>query len=236
MFKGLEKTLYPTGSAFKVIQGSNREKIHDSIHTTYDDMQTTVESFLNGLFSDNNDITNEELSFLEWVYGVYYKDVVSGQERKQRVLDKIRYPNGKLYRQSAAYIQSVLNEFGFDVNVYENTDGVIPSFLFSDEHLRHSFDVQHGFNTQHGVLSLNVIANSVEPNESILINDSGIWATFFISGNSIEEPADILLTREREFRQLVLKLKPAHTVAILNIAFTSEEGDFNNDFNNDFLI
>jgi hypothetical protein len=56
--------------------------------------------------------------------------------------------------------------------------------------------------------------------------------TFFISGDSFPSDALIPFDRKAEFRQLVLKLKPANTVAFTYAEFSKD--DFNDDFNNDF--
>ncbi len=56
--------------------------------------------------------------------------------------------------------------------------------------------------------------------------------TFFISGDAFPSDAIISFDRKAEFRQLVLKLKPANTVAFVFAEYTMD--DFNDDFNNDF--
>lgn len=63
-------------------------------------------------------------------------------------------------------------------------------------------------------------------------------SSFFIAGETVEDMANILLTRKDEFRQLVLRLKPVQTVGILfvNYNYFSVLEDFNEDFNEDFAI
>tara|TARA_R110002167_G_scaffold110087_4_gene280351 strand:+ start:14519 stop:15415 length:897 start_codon:yes stop_codon:yes gene_type:complete len=56
--------------------------------------------------------------------------------------------------------------------------------------------------------------------------------TFFVSGDSFPSDAIIAFDRKAEFRQLILKLKPANTVAFVYAEYSKD--DFNNDFNNDF--
>lgn len=56
--------------------------------------------------------------------------------------------------------------------------------------------------------------------------------TFFVSGDSFPSDAVIAFDRKAEFRQLILKLKPANTVAFIYAEYSMD--DFNNDFNNDF--
>jgi uncharacterized protein YmfQ (DUF2313 family) len=63
-------------------------------------------------------------------------------------------------------------------------------------------------------------------------------SSFYISGNTSTEMSNILLNRKEEFRQLILKTKPAQTVAILLVNYNdfTEPVDFNNDFSDDFSI
>jgi len=58
-------------------------------------------------------------------------------------------------------------------------------------------------------------------------------STFFIMGETFPSVALVSQDREKEFRQLVLRLKPQQTVAFLFAEFIGD--DYNNDFNQDFL-
>ena len=63
-------------------------------------------------------------------------------------------------------------------------------------------------------------------------------SSFFVSGDSETEMANILLNRKDEFRQMILRIKPVQSVGILLINYTNPTTgvDFNNDFNIDFNI
>jgi len=63
--------------------------------------------------------------------------------------------------------------------------------------------------------------------------EEALKSTFFIMGETFPSVAIISTDREKEFRQLVLRLKPQQTVAFLFAEFTGD--DYNNDFNQDFL-
>lgn len=229
MFKNLEKDLYPTGRALKCAVGSNKEKIHESIHLLFEGLEDSIKTFINSLFPDNDTITNQELSFLEFIYGVYYKDNVSDNIRKERILDKIKYTKPHVYRQSLIYIQEVLNQRGFDVTIVDNLNE-IPSEAINNNNIQHSLNVLHGETTQHGKIGINVIANNLDINETILISELDQNKPFYIY---IETP--IASDRLVEFRELVLRIKPAHLVAVIIQGNLPVNGDFNNDFNNDFL-
>lgn len=61
-------------------------------------------------------------------------------------------------------------------------------------------------------------------------------SSFYIAGLTPTTMANILLTRKEEFRQLILRVKPAHSVGILLVNYNniSTLPDFNIDFNEDF--
>lgn len=63
-------------------------------------------------------------------------------------------------------------------------------------------------------------------------------STFFVSGNTPTEMANILASRKDEFRQLILRIKPVQTIGILliNYNYYPIEEDFNDDFSDDFAI
>lgn len=102
-----------------------------------------------------------------------------------------------------------------------------------------------------------VIANHIDPNKDadfftdFLISEMGDNAqmgniemagfvdyldklrfTFFVSALSFPNTALIPFDRKDEFRQLILKLKPANTVGFIYAEYSVD--DFNDDFNNDF--
>jgi hypothetical protein len=66
----------------------------------------------------------------------------------------------------------------------------------------------------------NKVMNYLEPSLD-LTQSQGInfRASFFIGGDPVGTFANVDATRETEFRQLILKLKPVHTVAFLYINY-----------------
>lgn len=236
MLKKIANTLYPTGSAFSVKKGSSRESLHNSIDYTLNGYFNVKDSFLNGLYPDNENITEQEVEFLSYIYGLDYPSGLDFQQKKELLLEKINNSKATNHKQSAIYIEKILNDYGFDVMVTENLNWDIPSDLMTVKQVQHGFNIQHGFGIQMGMESLPVIANSQNPNEPYFYHSNNSWATFFITGkNGLDE--DIPVSNEDivYFRQLVLRLKPAHVVAILKTSYIiSSSPDFNNDFNNDF--
>src|SRR5690606_13645602 len=133
------------------------------------------------------------------------------------LLSRMNHSDSANYKQSAIYIEKVLNDFGFDVMVTENVNNEVPFELRTNNLIQHGVNVQHGLGTQTGMKMLPVIANSQYPKESYSIGVGNLWASFFITGKSgLDEVIPVPDSRMVEFRELVLKLKPAHTVVILN--------------------
>ena len=85
--------------------------------------------------------------------------------------------------------------------------------------IQHGGITQHGDSTQHGGDNFELIANSIEEVESY--STGGIlWPTFFIGGPNLGDVASVPRNRLREFKETVIKLKPAHTVAFTFINYT----------------
>jgi hypothetical protein len=80
-------------------------------------------------------------------------------------------------------------------------------------------DSQYGIGMQYGSSESDVIANLATPNEPYNVGEN-LWATFFIGGQVLGQPAQVPITRQQEFRELVLTLKPAHLVAYTFISYT----------------
>ncbi len=64
--------------------------------------------------------------------------------------------------------------------------------------------------------------------------DEALKSTFFIGGQVLGSFASIPANRYTEFRQLVLKVKPAQTIAFAFLEFSGP--DYNGDYNDDFSI
>jgi len=160
---------------------------------------------------------------LEFRLGLIVNTSLNLEDRKQNILRKLSYPANVQPRQSRIYIESQLQTSGFNVFVYENKEPFqTPDDIIavSPTNVQHGGSTQHAEGTQHGSGTFKVVANSLDPNEIFNIGgDQNLYATFFIAGATINEIAIVSKEREKEFRELVLKLKPAQTVAFLLINF-----------------
>lgn len=227
----LSKQLFPTGRAFKVSEGSEKEKyIKGGIQgekRAYGDALSILDSIL----PDNDNFDTDDAAKWEKSLGLITNNAVPLSDRKMAILRKMNYPGTVKPRENYRFMQAQLQAAGFDVYVYENrfSDGMggyvtLTPVMFSYE----SFgllevqlgDLQLGDFQLGGLTVVDKIANSLDPVKDRLFNTgSNLKSTFFIGGNSQGSWADVDANRETEFRQLVIKLKPLQTVGFLLIDF-----------------
>lgn len=229
LFIGLAKSLYPTGRAFNLPENGTFEKLHKGLNTSMIRLVEDAKSIIDKSIPDNDQFNELDATLWETRLGLFVAPPIDLESRKTAILRKMAFPGNVKARQHPLFIENQLQLAGFDVKIYENKffEGGQWVYKTPDEisatnlaKTQHGGDTQHGGGTQHGSEGFAVIANSEDPNESYSIGGAAnLWATFFISGSTIEAPATVPKTREREFRQLVLKLKPAHTVAYLFVNF-----------------
>lgn len=229
-FFRLVELLYPTGTAWNLPENKNFSNLHAGINLSLVQAALDAAALLDSSFPDNANFDSDDCTLWEYRFGIEYNASLTTAQRRQNIYNAMTFPQNVLGRQSPGYIESSLRDAGFDVHIYENiffdgggnlyqkTPAQVLGTVTSVTQLRDiSPQTQLGAQTQLGGGSFSVIANS-EGNESY--NPGGIlWPTFFISGNTISTPANVSQYRKTEFRRLVLKLKPAHTVAFLIVNF-----------------
>jgi hypothetical protein len=222
--------LYPTGRAWYMPEKGIFRKFHEAVNVSFLRTIDDGYSIVNSTLPDNEDFTEEDCDFLEYKYGLLTNPQLTLQQRRNNIYQKMSYPRGIVYRQGFRFIQKQLNLYGFEVGVYENIfwnpDGTYFYKLPTDvinldvQETQHGKPTQHGESTQHGSGNYDVIANSMFDESYNFGGLENLWATFFIAGkDNITDFAQIPQNRKEEFRQLVLKLKPAHTVGFLFINY-----------------
>jgi uncharacterized protein YmfQ (DUF2313 family) len=225
---GLTDDLYPTGRAWTMNENSIFRKFHEAINRSFFGLSQDAYSLIDSSIPDNIRFTEEDCSFWEHYLGIYYIDGLTVNERRNNIKLKMSYPAGIVPRQSRIFIEDQLRKHGFDVRVYENIfyEGGEVVYKRPDEigsvfadPTQHSDNIQHGGSIQHGAGGFDVIANTIQEENFVTGDYSTLWATFYISGSDISTPATIPQARKNEFRELVLKLKPAHLVAFLFINY-----------------
>ncbi len=127
------------------------------------------------------------------------------------------------------WIQQQLQDAGFAVYVHENIFAtypsgyttVAPNSLYGNTNFatpRHG-QFRHGQIRSGGYYN-NIIANSITQDGDLGFNiGANFRSTFFIGGQAIGTYANVLATRETEFRQLVLNLKQVQNIGYLFVNY-----------------
>ncbi|MFO0090026.1 MAG: hypothetical protein ACK518_04420 [bacterium] len=228
LFFNLASQLYPTGRAFNMFKKSIMEKFHSAINVSFvrllNDAQLTIDS----CFPDNDNFDENDCALWEYRFGITTNQLLDLPTRKQAIYRRMSRGRNVPARQHILYIENQLQLAGFDVYVYENgfiEGGVLvhkrPEQILATipPTTQHGGVTQHGIGVQHGGVNTDIIANSYLPNESYGVGDNYLSKTFFIGGATLGATAIVPENREQEFRELVLKLKPAHLAAFIFIDF-----------------
>jgi hypothetical protein len=225
----LTRQLYPTGRAFKMPINGVLARLHAGLALSearaYSDLLSVIDSSL----PDNSEFNEEDAELSERSLGLITNRAVSLENRKLAIKRKMAHPGNIKARQSGLYIEGQLQAAGFDVYVYENIfpDGLGGYTTKTPEELTGGVgiktpqfgDYQWG-DFQWGGSFANIVANYIDEELDSSFNlGNNLTNTFFIGGNPIGSFANVEAQRKAEFRQLILRLKPADTVAFLIINY-----------------
>jgi hypothetical protein len=197
------------------------DNFHNAINRSFirviEDSQATLDS----VFPDSVKFDENDCELWEYRLGLVTNASLGLDFRRQTIARKMAFPSNIKARQSKSFIESQLQLAGFNVWVHENLHPYkTPNDIvaISLDLVQHGGGTQHGLGTQHGFSNYDVIANENVLNESYSVG-SNLWATFFIGGQTLGQIASIPSNRQVEFKELVLKLKPAHLVAFTFINY-----------------
>lgn len=228
IMRDLVSQLYPTGRAFYMPKDGVSDKTHFSINRSFIRLLQDADLTIDSVFPDNPNFSLEDCELWEYRFGMVSNPDLSVEERKSAIYRRMGRGQNVRARQHKNYLEKQLQLAGFNVFVHENgfIEGGVKVYkkptdivAFSLGAIQHGGDTQHGIGTQHGSGNSQIIANSHKPDEDYSVSDDKLWATFFIGGAILGEMVEIPQTREEEFRELVLKLKPAHLVAFTFINY-----------------
>lgn len=225
----LTKQLYPTGRAFRIQKNGIKEKFHEGLAVSEQAAIDSANGILNSILPDNDNFTIEDAGLWEIRLGMISGEGNLLSDRKAAILRKMRHPGNVLARQHYLYIENQLQVAGFNVFVHENrflSGGVYITKTLQDLGVPVTNVIQHG-QAQHGQIVhgqyiVDKVANYMDSAKDRLFyvgSTQKLRATFFISGEVLPDYADVLATREIEFRELILKLKPANTMVYLLINY-----------------
>lgn len=245
----LTKQLLPKGRSFFIGENSMKERVERALLVSEEQFVLDSLSILDSILPDNDNFTVYDAELWEQRLGLISNPLVSLADRKLAIIRKMNHPGDILARQSADYIQGQLQLAGFNVYVHENLNGQSPQSILilplginemgSDAEMDANFemgnaetyysglfiynemgDFEMGGTEMGEVIYSNMVANSVDelPDQSFDLGNSYL-CTFIIGGQTFGTFADVDVNRKDEFRQLILKLKPAQTVGLLFINY-----------------
>jgi hypothetical protein len=214
-FVALSAQLHPTGRAFRMHPGGNRERLYKALARTEREMWDTATNILDVLLPDNDRFTTEDAADWERRLGMISNPDLDLEVRKMAIARKMSAPGSNPARGHYLWIQQQLQNAGFPVYVYENipatNPAVINPLILSES--------QHGDTRYHGMQSHyinHIVVNSLDNVTDINFDiGSSLRSTFFIGGNPLGTYANVPAAREKEFRQLILNLKQSQNAAIL---------------------
>jgi hypothetical protein len=216
-------------------QGGFLYRLHRALGRSEQRAYNDAVAVLNSCLPDNEGFTIDDAHDWYRRLGIYDSGSVPLEDMKAAIRRKLAHPRNTKPRQNYRYIEQELQDAGFDVYVYENRfyegsplewvthtpqDIVGEQFMLAQVGNPQAGDTQVG--TEAVDCDVTVIANHVDDEKDFgfVIGDN-YRSTFFIAGPTIDSFADVLEARHIEFRELILRLKPAQTVGFLFINYTT---------------
>lgn len=238
--KKLFKQLYPTGQAFQIPQDGVKQKLHDAIASidadAFDDSLATLDVIL----ADNDSFTDDDADQWAIRLGLTFDESTTLADKKAAILRKYNHPGTIPARQNYGYLQDALQDAGFDVYVHENifSDGLggfetrTPMELLGESAPLIIGLWEHGDGAEFGAIEHGTfetgsvypdcIANYIDYLKDYFFNvGDNLRNTFIISSEYPEFFADVPEIRRKEFRELVLRIKPVQTVGFCFINWTT---------------
>lgn len=228
--KALSRQLLPTGRAFFAKVGGQFDKLINGLNSSDVQLYNDAVSTINSAIPDNDQFSSDDATAWEIRLGMITNPAVSLTDRKAAITRKMNHPGTQKARQNYLYIQDQLQKAGFSVYVYEN---IFPDGMGGyttqtpDEFSLLPFpraSIQYGppeyGDFPYGGGYSNKVVNSVfQSIDDVFDLGSNLKATFFIGGSTSGSWANVDKNREKEFRQLILKLKPTQMAAFILVNY-----------------
>jgi len=225
--QNLFRQLMPTGRAFKGPVNGYLDTLNKALSISESVAWRDALSTFDSMLADNANFTVDDATDWERRLGLINGTGIDLEQRKLLILQQYNFPGTILARGYWLYVQQQLQAAGFDVYVYENRfyemgnwitkspieilGGGIAENQLADNQLG---DAQLG--GSYNQLVANSIEQSIDANFNV---GSNLRSTFFIGGATLGAYAFVPQALERQFRQLILKLKPAQTVSYLFVVY-----------------
>jgi uncharacterized protein YmfQ (DUF2313 family) len=225
----LTKQLYPTGRAWKLPFDGVFERLHKALIISEAQAYTDAVSTHDCILPDNANFTTQDAYDWETRLGLIHNESISLADRMLAIKRKLNQPGVAPAKSNWRYLEKQLRAAGFDVYVHENRFDDYPTGYITMTPFELTGDtsfvvsVQHGdFQTgdyQHGGLYSKFVANHIDEATDWSYDITNLRKTFYIGGVTAGDFANVDATRKNEFRQLILTIKPTHTVGFLLINY-----------------
>lgn len=224
----LGKRLLPTGRAFRSPINGVAEGLMTAVANVEQEAKDDANAILYAILPDNDNFTEQDASDWERRLGLITNTTLTLEERKAAIFRKMNHPGDIPARQNYRYMERELRAAGFDVYVYENRfdDGM------GGLETRSPGDIIGTTNSQFWQLDEFQLGEvqmgqdykrkavwSLDRTDYNFDAGSLLRRTFFIAGDPISTFADVDATRETEFRELIMKIKPVQTIAWLFVNY-----------------
>jgi hypothetical protein len=231
----LSQMLYPQGRAFRMPEQSELYQFHRALNVVFSQTKTDADQILNDILPDNNAFDIDDAH--DWYRRLWLYD--SGSvllaDMKAAIRQKQSFPLTPLDKQHYQYIEDQLHAAGFTtVFVYENRfdDGAgnwitkSPSELLSQPVANAELGAfnlgEANLGSTLAEYGISIIANYLEEDKDAGFDfGDNLRSTFYIGSALLVSGAlvDIPAARKLEFRQLLMKLKPAQTAGFLFVNY-----------------
>ena len=214
-----KKQLLPTGRAFYVPVGGVFEKLLLGMADAESEALNEALSILDTIIPDNENFSADDAARWEQVLSIPTNELNSITDRMASIYRKMRFPSNAKGRQHKNYLEGQLKAANFNVKVYEYGD--IKNYFTNKAH---SLDTLHSYDTTHGSgfaipFYNEIVANYLDGSMETPITPTieNLRNIFWIAGDTFDDFPNIPPYRLEEFRQIILTIKPLHTVAFLRI-------------------
>lgn len=227
----LTRQLYPEGRAFKMQQDGFLEKLHQALAVSEEQAWNDAMSILFDILPDNANFTADDATDWERRLGLITIPSTLLADRMLAIKTKMNQPGAAPAKGSYLYLEEQLQNSGFNVYVYENKFMQYPSGTFATETPEQlsglsTFITANQFNDcqfnqrSFGGNYNNKVVNHISEARDLPFNFGGAWRnTFYVGGNPLGSMGVVPIAQKDQFRQLILKTKPAHTVGLLLINY-----------------
>jgi uncharacterized protein YmfQ (DUF2313 family) len=214
VIRRLTKTLYPEGRAWWQNKEGIFNKFHEALSYSEARAYENARNILQSILPDNSTFNEIDATNWERALGIIINTSLDLETRKTAILRKMKFPGSIKARQSAEYLQDQLQLAGFDVYVF-NANGVQTTAFYGTFNYGELKYGQDGFGGT-------TIANYIDESKDAAFDfgiDINLRATFFIGASVLGNFANVPANRKDEFRELILKIKPAQTAGSLLVNY-----------------